>query len=75
MSKKKLLFTIPGDLLSWNETDGDLIVYLWKGDSHPFWISYKNCRGDVARFKTLTELNEWMRKHIIIPAISISKKI
>lgn len=64
-----LLFTIHGKLLTWNECgDMDVIVYHWPKETFPFWISYKN-GGDLARFKTWSEVNEWIKKHIVIPNI------
>lgn len=65
---KTILMTIPADNLDGNETGTDLIVYNYVGDEYPFWISYKSS-GDLARMKTWAEVNDWIKKYIIIPNV------
>lgn len=46
----------------------DIVVYYWPKDEFPFWISYKK-GGDLARTKTWSEINEWIKTYIVIPNI------
>lgn len=57
------------DRIPWREADTDLRLYHWKGDEHPFGISYYG-GGDLARFKTWAEVNEWIKKHVVMPVIN-----
>ena len=70
---KKIIYKIPAENFTDNETGTDLLVYYYENDPMPYWISYDNGSGkpgiDIARFDKWVELEIWIIKHILNPLI------